>query len=65
MRRIVVAMPLSFHLSFFLMEIKSYESYTKKANRTALMEGASAPAFISCAVETKQGVDRALERAKQ
>lgn len=53
------------NLSLFLMEKIGYESYTKKANRAALMPGASAPAVISCAVETKQDVDRALERAKQ
>lgn len=53
------------NLSLFLMEKEGYESYTKKANRAALMPGVSAPAVISCAVETKQDVDRALERAKQ
>ncbi len=36
-------------LSLFLMTKESYESYTKKANRDALMPGSSAPAVISCA----------------
>ncbi|WP_215399176.1 VOC family protein [Rheinheimera oceanensis] len=34
-------------------------------NRLALLPGASAPAIISCAIETKQEVDLALERAKE
>lgn len=53
------------NLSLFLMEKESYESYTKKANRAALLPGASAPAVISCAVETNRDVDRAIEKAKQ
>ena len=48
------------NLSIFLMTKESYESYTKKANREALMPGASAPAVISCVVETKEDVDQAL-----
>lgn len=51
------------NLSLFLMEKAVFESYTKKANRAALLPGNSAPAVISCAVETKQDVDNALERA--
>lgn len=53
------------NLSLFLMKKESYESYTKKANREALLPGSSAPAVISCAVETNQDVDRALEKSKQ
>lgn len=53
------------NLSLFLMEKESYESYTKKANRAALLPGASAPVVISCAVETNQDVNRAIEKAKQ
>lgn len=53
------------NMSLFLMKKERYESYTKKANRAALMPGASAPAVISCAVETNQDVDRALEKAKE
>lgn len=45
------------------MEKESYESYSIKARRAALLPGNSAPAIISCAVETKQGVDSARERA--
>jgi len=51
-------------LSIFLMSRKSYESYTKNANRDALMPGASAPAVLSCAVETKEDVDQALGKAE-
>jgi uncharacterized protein len=51
------------NLSLFLMTKQSYESYTKKANRGALMPGASAPAVISCAVTTKADVDQALGKA--
>ena len=49
-------------LSLFLITKESYESYTKKANRRALMPGVSAPAVMSCAVETKEDVDQALGR---
>ncbi|MFC4728402.1 VOC family protein [Coralloluteibacterium thermophilus] len=52
------------NLSLFLMTKGSYESYTKKANRDALMPGSSAPAVISCAVETKEDVDQALRKAE-
>ncbi|MDT8405054.1 VOC family protein [Sulfuriflexus sp.] len=52
------------NMSLFLMEKASYESYTRKADRAALMPGASAPAVISCAVETHQDVDHAMETAK-
>jgi predicted lactoylglutathione lyase len=51
------------NLSIFLMEKASYESYSAKAGRAALLPGDSAPVIISCAVETKQDVDSALERA--
>lgn len=51
------------NMSLFLMEKESFESYTNKANRAALLPGDSAPAVISCAVETKRDVDNALERA--
>lgn len=51
------------NMSLFLMEKESFESYTNKANRTALLPGDSAPSVISCAVETKQDVDNAIERA--
>ena len=51
------------NLSIFLMEEESYESYSAKAGRAALLPGNSAPAIISCAVETKQDVDSALKRA--
>src|SRR3990167_9499564 len=51
------------NLSIFIMEKGSYQSYSAKAGRAALLPGDSAPAIISCAVETKQDVDRALERA--
>jgi len=52
------------NLSLFLMSRKSYESYTFKAKRNALLPGTSAPAIISCAVETKQDVDQALAKAE-
>ena len=51
------------NLSLFLMERESYESYSRKANRDALMPGASAPAVMSCAVETKEDVDQALAKS--
>jgi len=51
------------NLSLFLMEKESYESYSKKANRVALMPGASAPAVMSCAVETKEDVNQALAKS--
>lgn len=51
------------NLSVFLMEKTSYQSYSIKAGRAALLPGNSAPAIISCAVETKQDVDSARERA--
>ena len=52
------------NLSLFLMTKESYESYTRKAKRDALMPGASAPAVVSCAVETRDDVDRALAEAE-
>lgn len=52
------------NLSLFLMSKESYESYTTKATRNALMPGISAPAIISCAIETKQDVDQALAKAE-
>lgn len=52
------------NLSLFLMTIESYESYTKKADRRALMPGVSAPAVMSCAVETKEDVDQALGKTE-
>lgn len=58
---IVLELP---NLSLFLMTRESYESYTKKANRDALMPGSSAPAVISCVVETKEDVDQALGQAE-
>lgn len=58
---IVLELP---NLSLFLMTKESYESYTKKANRDALMPGSSAPAVISCAVEAKEDVDQALSKAE-
>jgi|SRR5690606_14144920 len=51
------------NLSLFFMTKDSYESYTRKANREALMPGASAPAVLSCAVETKEDVDQAIGQA--
>src|SRR6478672_9778808 len=52
------------NLSLFLMSKESYESYTTKAKRSALMPGTAAPAIISCAIETKQDVDQALAKAE-
>lgn len=52
------------NLSLFLMGKESYEAYTRKANRDALMPGASAPSVISCAVESNEDVDRALSKAE-
>lgn len=52
------------NLSLFLMTKESFESYTKRANRDALMPGSSAPAVISCAIETREDVDQALGRAE-
>ncbi|MGS2764104.1 VOC family protein [Sinomicrobium sp. M5D2P9] len=52
------------NLSLFLMTQESYESYTRKANRDALMPGISAPAVISCAVKTKEDVDQALSKTE-
>lgn len=52
------------NLSLFLMDVASFESYTQKANRAALLPGVSAPAVLSCAVATKLDVDDALVRAK-
>lgn len=52
------------NLSLFLMTKESYESYTRKANRDALMPGASAPVVMSCAVETKEDVDQALGKSE-
>ncbi len=53
------------NLSLFIMERGGYESYTAKVNRKALFPGDAAPAIISCAVESKHDVDRALERARE
>ena len=52
------------NLSLFLLTKESYESYTKKANRHALMPELSAPAIISCAVETREDVDQALGKSE-
>lgn len=52
------------NLTLFIMEKNAYEVYAHKAKREALFPGNSAPAIISCAVESKQDVDRALECAK-
>lgn len=51
------------NLSLFLMSKASYESYSRKANRNALLPGASAPVILSCAVESKVDVDDAVEKA--
>ena len=51
-------------LSLFLMSKESYESYTKNANRGALMPGSSAPAVISCALETREDVDQVLGKVE-
>tara|TARA_Y100001934_G_scaffold49049_1_gene59612 strand:+ start:3305 stop:3709 length:405 start_codon:yes stop_codon:yes gene_type:complete len=53
------------NLSLFIMDKESYEAYSKKAKRAALLPGNSAPAIISCAVESKLDVDRALECASE
>lgn len=53
------------NLSLFIMERESYEAYTNKAKRAALFPGDSAPAIISCAVESKRDVDQALECARE
>lgn len=58
---IVLELP---NLSLFLMQRDGFEAYSRKAGRTALLPGADAPAIISCAVETREDVDRALERAQ-
>lgn len=50
------------NLSLFLMTRDSYETYSKKANRLALMPGVLAPAILSCAVETRADLDQALDR---
>lgn len=53
------------NLSLFIMEKNAYEAYAHEAKREAFFPGHSAPAIISCAVESKQDVDRALECAKE
>lgn len=58
---IVLELP---NLSLFLMQRDGFEAYSRKAGRTALLPGADAPAIVSCAVETREDVDRALERAQ-
>lgn len=58
---IVLELP---NLSLFLMEREAYLGYARKANREASAPGASAPAIISCAVDTKADVDTALNAAE-
>jgi predicted lactoylglutathione lyase len=52
------------NLSLFLIEKEAYEVYSKKANRNAMMPNSSAPAILSCALESKEEVDEALIKAE-
>lgn len=52
------------NLSLFLMAKDGFEFYTRQIDRDALMPGSSAPAVISCAVETREDVDGALAKAE-
>jgi len=53
------------NLSLFILEKQGYEAYSNKAKRAALFPGDSAPAILSCAVESKADVDQALENAEK
>lgn len=50
-------------LSLFLMEKNAFETYSRKAGRAAHFSADKVGAIISCALLTKNDVDRALEKA--
>ena len=50
-------------LSLFLMEKDAFETYSRKAGRDAQFSTDKVGAIISCALLTKNDVDRALEEA--
>ncbi|UYW02264.1 VOC family protein [Flavobacterium agricola] len=51
------------NLSLFLIEQNAFLSYSKKANRGVLFPENNVANIISCAVETVNDVDLALEKA--
>src|SRR5690554_479242 len=51
------------NLSLFLMEKGDFESYSKKAGRGTAFPGENAGSIISCALMSKEEVDKALEDA--
>ncbi|MEX1135732.1 MAG: VOC family protein [Balneolales bacterium] len=51
------------NLSLFLMEKDAFEIYSKKAGRGAQFPDDNAGTVISCAMESKEGVDTILENA--
>ncbi|HLT07539.1 MAG TPA: VOC family protein [Cyclobacteriaceae bacterium] len=53
------------NLSLFLMEKEAFEVYSQKAGRPALFPSAGVPAIFSCALVSKEAVDKALEDAPQ
>src|SRR5690606_6145095 len=51
------------NLSLFLMEKAAFESYSKKAGRGAAYPRENVGSIISCALMSKEEVDKALEDA--
>lgn len=51
------------NLSLFLMEKDAFEAYSKKAGRRVQFPNGNVGTIISCALVSKEEVDRALENA--
>jgi len=49
------------NLSLFLMDKAAFETYTRKAGRGAYLPADQAGVVISCAMESKEEVDRILQ----
>lgn len=53
------------NLSLFLMDKEAFEAYSLKAGRAARLPEDNAAAIISCALTSKEEVDKAFEDALQ
>lgn len=51
------------HLSLFLMEQAAFEEYSKRARRLSYFPTNQVGAFISCALDSQEDVDLALQNA--
>lgn len=58
----IVTMELP-NLSIFLMEQEFYESYSLRAGKSAFFPSGAVGVIISCALESREDVDHAVENA--